>query len=478
MKDKMPDKKTARPFNGVMIDCSRLMEQHDYYFRLLDFMADWSMNTLLLHFADDHGLGLQLPGFKDIAMPESFTVQEVKRLIAHAEKLGIDIIPEVETFGHTRYLTGQNKYRHLGASEAKQGFNAVDPLNPETHKLMRRLLRETAKLFPSRYLHIGGDEVNLGDYCKIRGIENADALWAGYVNTVLGYARDEGKQPMFWADHAWNNPRIASLLDKDALALWWQYTRKLPMQTLRALKKAGFNQLVGAPSVACWEYRFGSGRIALENNQAMARTVSRAKLLGSINTVWCPFRYFQGAIYYGLAFGAAQTAAGGRMTMREFNERFVVKTFGIKPTAALMKYLKHWPDVQVRYWFTDKLLHGNTDFGEGEVAEMSKVQTVWRILRDLDPDIQPVKNADIWTAMRLAADAAGLCSEYFELSRDNAAHPERKQDYNRLLRKVRREAGELWDQTRFADDPQKKKPKFHHEGHAFALVVLKCLPLL
>ena len=51
-----------------MIDCSRLMEKHRYYYRLLDFMADWKMNTLVLHFSDDHGCGIELRGFGQLAI--------------------------------------------------------------------------------------------------------------------------------------------------------------------------------------------------------------------------------------------------------------------------------------------------------------------------------------------------------------------------------------------------------------------------
>ena len=41
--------------NGLMIDCARLLELPQYYYRLLEFMAEWKMNTLILHFSDDHG---------------------------------------------------------------------------------------------------------------------------------------------------------------------------------------------------------------------------------------------------------------------------------------------------------------------------------------------------------------------------------------------------------------------------------------
>ncbi|MCX6993248.1 MAG: hypothetical protein NT011_08930 [Kiritimatiellaeota bacterium] len=38
--------------SGIMIDCSRLLERHAYYYRLIDFMADWETNTLVWYFTD------------------------------------------------------------------------------------------------------------------------------------------------------------------------------------------------------------------------------------------------------------------------------------------------------------------------------------------------------------------------------------------------------------------------------------------
>ena len=77
-------------FNGLMIDCSRLMEPHGYYFNLVNFMADWGMNTLALHFSDNHGCGVALPGFERIAMPNAFTMKEIAEFVAHAASKGID----------------------------------------------------------------------------------------------------------------------------------------------------------------------------------------------------------------------------------------------------------------------------------------------------------------------------------------------------------------------------------------------------
>jgi N-acetyl-beta-hexosaminidase len=55
--------------NGLLIDWARLLEPLTYYYRLITFMSDWMMNPLVLHFSDDLGLAVKLPGFEYLATP-------------------------------------------------------------------------------------------------------------------------------------------------------------------------------------------------------------------------------------------------------------------------------------------------------------------------------------------------------------------------------------------------------------------------
>ena len=182
--------------NGIMIDCSRLIEKHEYYYKLIDFMSEWHQNTLLFHFTDDHGCAIQLESLPGKARYGAFTVTEIKDLIAYASTKNIQVIPELETFGHTRFITDTPGYEHLyaGLKTEKVEFNAIDPLNPETFELMEKLVQEISGIFPSKYLHIGCDEVDLVDYCKSKGLDNHHKVWADYVNRIINLARKYGKK--------------------------------------------------------------------------------------------------------------------------------------------------------------------------------------------------------------------------------------------------------------------------------------------
>lgn len=71
----------ARPFEvrGLMMDCARLLEQPGYYYHLVDLMANWGYNLLVLHFSDDHGCSVKLPGLAHLAVPHAMTPQGCSR---------------------------------------------------------------------------------------------------------------------------------------------------------------------------------------------------------------------------------------------------------------------------------------------------------------------------------------------------------------------------------------------------------------
>ena len=60
---------------------------------------------------------------------------------------GIEVIPELETFGHTRYITDKTEYQHLTAGKRTKEihFNAINPLHEDTHSLMFQLIQSVAR---------------------------------------------------------------------------------------------------------------------------------------------------------------------------------------------------------------------------------------------------------------------------------------------------------------------------------------------
>jgi N-acetyl-beta-hexosaminidase len=97
-----------------MIDAARLPEPLSYYRRLIDFCADWGFNAILFRLADDQGSAFRFTSHPElITHPHAFTAQELSCLSGYAASRGIDLIPEIESFGHTAYITRAPQHSHL-----------------------------------------------------------------------------------------------------------------------------------------------------------------------------------------------------------------------------------------------------------------------------------------------------------------------------------------------------------------------------
>ncbi|MFH1024042.1 MAG: family 20 glycosylhydrolase [Planctomycetota bacterium] len=468
--------------NGFMIDCSRLLEPKDYYYRLLEFMARWKMNTLLLHFSDDEGLALKLKGFESMALPEALSESDIRKLVAFARARGIDVIPELESFGHAGYIISQKRYRHLDVSG-----NSVDPLHKDTLMLMRRLIQTVARVFPSRYIHLGCDEVDIGEYCRQRNL-SVEKTWSDYVNQIIGIAHEAGKIPMIWTDTILKHEEIARQLRKDVvLVYWWYYEHRKDdaryyehrkYNALPRLKARGFRDFIVAPSIA-WNRGglFLPTRLTLGNTDRMLVIGRKHKATGLINTAWSPYRYLQNALYYGIAYSAFAVRKGAPPDRRQFNATFARKTFGTALTPALETFLSAWPALAINgKTIAPRLTESPIAFSANELRHLRIVRRMGKRVLRAARDYTPRANREIWHGMVLAAQCAWLCAENLFLRLADNPSAERKAEYRRLLSDTLRAMNAEWDRTRYPDDPQKTKPFSQGDRSQYAMLLLHDLP--
>ena len=461
--------------NGIMIDCSRLLEKHEYYYELVDFMAAWDMNTLLLHFSDDHGISISLPGFEKLAHPKAFTPKEIQNLTKYAETKGIEIIPELEVFGHTRYITDHPDYSYLyvGDRADKIVFNALDPLNPKSIDLMRSMIKEVALIFTSKYFHLGCDEVNL----EPLGLNDDDEaiVWTNYVNTMMAIVQENGKNPMIWGDHIRKNLEIAKMLDKDVVLVEWNYSPDYKPTRLDTLTKIGYENIIMAPSISCWRSRVIPSRPQLNNVDAHAKVVQEGRADGLINTVWLPMRYLQNSMWYGMAYSAWLVNSHESMNLKKFHKAFVKNTFGVRLSKKFDYFLNNWIMPHLDRGFYSAIAKG--DYAILDNPEMIKELTS---VRDLSKKlllnrihIAPKKNPDILESMYLSTEIMNVLSMgLLYLAEENTAEISRQQ----LLEQINDVIGcvsQEWDKGRFPDDPAKYEAKFPNQENSHLLVLLK-----
>ncbi len=240
------------PWRGLMIDVSRHFIPLEVLKRNLDGMAAVKMNVFHWHLSDNQGFRVESKKFPKLQELGSdglyYTQAEVRELIAYARDRGIRVVPEFDMPGHsTAWFVG---YPELGSGpgpyqiERKWGVfdPAMDPTEERTYKFLDGFIGEMAKLFPDRYFHIGGDEVNgkewdanakIQAFMRARGLKNNQDLQAYFNTRVQKIVSKHGKIMVGWDEI------LRPDLPKDIVVQSWR-----GQDSLAAAAKQGYRGLL------------------------------------------------------------------------------------------------------------------------------------------------------------------------------------------------------------------------------------------
>ncbi|MFN4179406.1 MAG: family 20 glycosylhydrolase, partial [Armatimonadota bacterium] len=255
--------------------------------KLLEWFALMKFNTLVIE-VDDRFPYERHP---EIAHPQALTKSQWQEFLAKARKLGFDVIPQVQTFGHFGYVLGKEKYRHLREQtepHPRWGFFAYCPSNPETYMVVFDLFDEVLEVFKPRWFHIGHDEITfvpigVCDRCKATG-KTAWQLLAEDIRKLYDYLKAKGVERVaMWCDQLepdrtggyapYFTHFAADLIPKDIMQFCWHYDARQTFPWLTRLKDKGFDV------VACgWYHAQNVWRFAAESFDRRA--------LGYCGTTW------------------------------------------------------------------------------------------------------------------------------------------------------------------------------------------------
>lgn len=173
-------------YRGMHLDCARHFFSVDEVKKYLDIMAIYKLNTFHWHLTEDQGWRIeikkypkltQIGAFRDgtmighdfasndgIRYGGFYTQDQVKDIVAYAQKLGITIIPEIDLPGHM--VAALASYPELGCTGGPYkvwtrwgiSHDVLCPGKDATFDFLEDVLSELMDLFPSKYIHIGGDE--------------------------------------------------------------------------------------------------------------------------------------------------------------------------------------------------------------------------------------------------------------------------------------------------------------------------------
>ncbi len=240
------------PWRGVMLDCSRTFQSLDYLKRTIDRMAFYKLNVLHLHLTDDQGWRLEIGAFPELTAegarfperygePDShqgfYTQAEMRELLAYAELRGVTLVPEIEMPGHSlAALACRPELSCTGGPFEIHPFFQGPGIHADvycagkeaTFEFLEQVLDEVVELFPSRFVHIGGDEVPKArwescQHCQQRiadeGLADEHELQSWFVKRIERYLASRGRTLIGWDEI------LEGGLAPNAAVMSWRGTR-------------------------------------------------------------------------------------------------------------------------------------------------------------------------------------------------------------------------------------------------------------
>ena len=185
----------------------------------LDLMAQHKLNTLQLHLTDDEGwrdrnqARYLARSSRDRERTDRqggfYTQDDIRELVAYAKARYITIVPEIEMPGHAgAALAVYPEFSCFGGPYELGGpMGIYCPGNDAAYTFLENILREVIGLFPGKYIHVGGDEVDKGNWnkcpkCQARirqeGLKNADELQSYFIKRIERFINAQGRTLIGW----------------------------------------------------------------------------------------------------------------------------------------------------------------------------------------------------------------------------------------------------------------------------------------
>lgn len=248
-------------YRGVMVDVSRYFLPKSDLLKVIDVAAMLKLNKLHLHLVDDTGWRLEIEKYplltqvgawrvkRDEPFPDRrcqqegeltpvggyYTKDDIREIVAYAADRQMEVIPEIEMPAHTN--SSLAAYPELACPVVDIPITVLPGLgvknsrivycagNDSVFSFLEDVIDEVIELFPSKYIHLGGDEASkyYWEKCpkcqarmKAEGIEHIEELQSYFMRRMSKYVQSKGKEVMGW-DELTN-----STLPDDVIIFGWQ----------------------------------------------------------------------------------------------------------------------------------------------------------------------------------------------------------------------------------------------------------------
>ena len=244
-------------YRGMMLDVARTWIAPEALKRQIDLLAWHNINKLHIHLVDDEGWRIEIKSHPELAEVGGFrggdspiqpvygkldekyggyyTEDEMREIIRYAAVRNIEMIPEIDLPGHSRTIATLHpeiRCRFTPDTTLTAGYDdrsAWCVAREENYVLLEDILGEICDLFPSEYVHVGGDEVNMSQWIRCpdcqalmarEGMDDPHRLEDRFMERMSAILRNHGKRTAVW-----NEAVRTGNLSRDTRVHGWENTR-------------------------------------------------------------------------------------------------------------------------------------------------------------------------------------------------------------------------------------------------------------
>ena len=221
-------------YRGIMLDVSRHFRSKEFVKRQIDLLSYYKINRLHLHLTDAAGWRIEIKKYPRLTQfaawrPQAvwkdwwngkreyceetdpraqggyYTQDDIRELVAYAQKHYVTIIPEIEMPSHSEEVL--TAYPELSCTHVPYNQSDFCIGNEKTFEFLENVLTEVMELFPSEYIHIGGDEAGKASWpnCKLcqarmkkEGLKDVNELQSYSIHRMERFLNSHGRKLLGW----------------------------------------------------------------------------------------------------------------------------------------------------------------------------------------------------------------------------------------------------------------------------------------
>jgi hypothetical protein len=314
-------------YRGVLLDISRgKVPTLATLKELVEVLSFYKLNVLQLY--TQHT-------FRFVRHPRigagcgSLTSEDILALDEHCRLHHMELIPNLQSFGHFERILELSEYCHLAESE--MGWT-LSPAKEESYALLDELYADMLPSFTSKTFNVNCDEtydLGRGASAKLAEEVGVGRVYLNHVLRLRELASRYGRRIQIWGDVLLDHPELLKELPKDVTLLDWCYEAAESYPTVKKFAEAGRTFWV-CPGTSSWNSLFPRLTNSNENIRNFVRDGVEAGAQGMLNTDWGDYGHYQplGLSWYGYIFGAEQAWTGGTTEVADFEAKFGRLFFG------------------------------------------------------------------------------------------------------------------------------------------------------